>query len=63
MAVAARLTYLYAFINFDDDQHRAAQRFSLISLSLARGAGDATASALALRSLSSAFILVGFDVP
>ncbi|MFE9768029.1 hypothetical protein ACFYPC_26510 [Streptomyces sp. NPDC005808] len=50
--VAAQLTYLCAFTHFDMNHHVAAQRLYLMSVELAREAGDMVGQALALRGLS-----------
>ncbi|QIQ03392.1 hypothetical protein [Streptomyces liangshanensis] len=48
----ATLSYLCAFMHFDDELHGPAQRYYRTSLELAEAAGDPTAQALALRALS-----------
>jgi hypothetical protein len=57
--VAAGLTYLCAFVHFDDGKQVLAQRYYTISLDLAREAGDRRSYALALRGLSVQARLLG----
>jgi hypothetical protein len=51
-SVAARLTYLFGFMCFDDELHGAAERYYLTSLQLAAEAGDPVCYAAGLRQLS-----------
>jgi tetratricopeptide (TPR) repeat protein len=51
-SVAARLTYLFGFMCFDDELHGAAERYYLTSLRLAVEAGDPVCYAAGLRQLS-----------
>jgi tetratricopeptide (TPR) repeat protein len=50
--VATQLTYLCAFMCFDDDQHALAQRYYRAALDLAVENGDPAAYAIGLRGLS-----------
>lgn len=52
LAVATQLTYLCAFMCFDDDQHALAQRYYRAALDLAARNGDQAAYAIGLRALS-----------
>lgn len=52
LGVTAALSYLCAFVHFDDGDQARAQRYYTVSLRLAREAGDRRAYALALRGLS-----------
>jgi tetratricopeptide (TPR) repeat protein len=50
--VATELTYLCAFMCFDDERHALAQRYYLTTLDLARENGDPAAYAITQRALS-----------
>jgi tetratricopeptide (TPR) repeat protein len=52
LTVATQLTYLCAFMCFDDDQHALAQRYYRAALDLAVRNGDPAAYAIGLRALS-----------
>ncbi|WP_232666427.1 hypothetical protein [Pseudonocardia sp. TRM90224] len=52
LAAAAKLTYLYAFMCFDEGLHGLAQRFYLTSANLSTASGDRKGYAIALRALS-----------
>jgi transcriptional regulator with XRE-family HTH domain/tetratricopeptide (TPR) repeat protein len=52
LTVATQLTYLCAFMCFDDDQHALAQRYYRAALDLAVENGDPAAYAIGLRALS-----------
>lgn len=63
LATATRLTYLCAFMCFDENLHGAAQRYYLISLRLAGEAGDAVSYGVILRALSVQARLLGHRRP
>jgi tetratricopeptide (TPR) repeat protein len=52
LGVATQLTYLCAFMCFDDDQHALAQRYYRAALDLAVRNGDPAAYAIGLRAMS-----------
>ncbi|MEJ3656251.1 hypothetical protein WEH80_25115 [Actinomycetes bacterium KLBMP 9759] len=51
-AVASKLTYLYAFMCFDEGMHGLAQRYYLASAAMATESGDRSGYAVSLRALS-----------
>ncbi|MFE2879366.1 hypothetical protein ACFXG6_25195 [Streptomyces roseus] len=58
-AAACQLTYLAAFMCFDQEQHALAQRYYRIALDLAAEAGDTGAYAVTLRAMSVQARVIG----
>jgi tetratricopeptide (TPR) repeat protein len=63
LTTAARLTYLYGFMCFDDELHGTAQHHYLASLRLSAEGGDALGYAVTLRALSVQARLLGHRRP
>lgn len=59
LSIAAELAYLCGFMCFDDELHGAAQRYYRAALRLSAEAGDPTAYAITLRTMSAQAHLLG----